>query len=237
MGGSSHHRPQELEELVSAYCGEPSEILLEKIIAAASPLVYHYAHRYSWGVVQEDLVQSGFEGLLKALKNFEPERKTLFSTYASYYIIGEICREIRRGTSFYKPAWLEEIQQKIKQATEQLRQSLGREPTIDEIAEAVNIRREGVVQAMVAGSVLLEELDLSQIRSLRYESFQLPVEERILVKEALSKLSDLQKKIVYLIFYQEMTQTKVAELIGLNQRRVSRMIKRIQEQLSSCLLM
>lgn len=232
MAQPSSSGNQDLETLVAAYCQEPSEILLSEIVEAATGLVSHFVSPFSYTSYREDLVQAGYEGLLKALKRFEPERGVRFSTYASYYIKGEIMRELQRGIAYDKPPWLAEIQLKIYRATEELTQLLQREPTIREIAEAVNIKEEGVIQAMLAGSVPLEELDLASIRSLRYESFRLPIEDRLLLLEALSKLSEVQQKIIFLIFYQDLTQTTVAELLGTNQRRVSRLLKKSLEQLA-----
>jgi RNA polymerase sigma factor (sigma-70 family) len=223
---------QDLEILVASYCQEPSEILLNRIVEAATGLISHFVSPFSFTSCREDLIQAGYEGLLKALKRFEPERKVRFSTYASYYIKGEIMRELQRGIAYDKPPWLAEIQIKIYRANEELSQSLQREPSLREIAEAINIKEEGVIQAMLAGNVPLEELDLTSIKSLRYESFRLPIEDQLLLREALSKLSEVQQKIIYLIYYQDLTQTTVAELLGTNQRRVSRLLKKSLEQLA-----
>lgn len=232
MTQPSSSRNEKLEALVAVYCKEPSEVLLRDIVEAASGLVFHFVSPFSFTPCREDLIQAGYEGLLKALKRFEPGRKVQFSTYASYYIKGEIRRELQRGSSYDTPHWLAEIQRRIYRVTEELTQSLQREPTLSEIAEAVNIKVEGVVQAMLAGTVPLEELDLKSIKSLRYESFRLPIEDRLLLQEALSKLSKIQQKIIYLIFYHELTQTTVAELLGTNQRRVSRLLQKSLEQLA-----
>lgn len=222
----------DLESLVATYCEKPTEVLLVQIMEASRGLVYHFASQYAWGSDLDDLTQAGFEGVLKALSRFEPARQVLFATYSSHYIKGEIRRELSRGNPFSKPPLLVDIQSKINSATEELRQSLAREPSLKEIAQVVNIREEGVTEALLAGSIPLEELNLSRIRSLRYESFQLPIEDRLLLQEALSKLNDMQKKIVYWVFYQDLTQTRIAELLGTNQRRVSRLLKKTLEQLA-----
>lgn len=232
MAEASSSRHEELEALVAAYCDEPSELLLKDIVEAAAGLIGHFVSPFSYSPCREDLMQAGYEGLLKALRRFEPERKVRFSTYASYYIKGEITRELQRGSSYDLPPWLADIQRRVYRVTEELTQSFQREPTLGEIAEAVNIKEEGVVQVMLAGTVPLEELDLNSIKSLRYESFRLPIEDRLLLREALSKLSEIQQKVIYLIFYHDLTQTTVAELLGTNQRRVSRLLKKSLEQLA-----
>ncbi|NLC77477.1 MAG: sigma-70 family RNA polymerase sigma factor [Clostridia bacterium] len=232
MPQESLPKNEKLEILAAAYGLAPSETLLQQIVEAAGGLVGHYASKYSSPFNRDDLTQAGYEGLLKALQRFDPDREVRFSTYASYYIRGEILKELYRGNVFDKPPWLAEIQQKVYRATEELQQSLHREPTLKELAEAVNIREEGIVQALLAGTVPLEELDLSSIRNLRYESFRLPIEDQLLLKEALGKLSDIQRKVIYLIFYQGLTQVRTAELLGTNQRKISRLLKKSLEQLA-----
>lgn len=232
MTPSSSSKKEALEVLVAAYRQEPSEVLLKEIVEAASGLVSYFVSPFSFSPCREDLIQAGYEGLLKALKRFEPERKVRFSTFASYYIKGEIRKELQRGVLYNMPPWLAEIQHQIYRVTEELTQALQREPTLREIAEAVNIKEEGVVQALLAGTVLLEEMDLHSLGSLRYESLPLPIEDRILLREALSKLSEIQRKIIYLIFYYDLTQATVAELLGTNQRRVSRLLKKSLKQLA-----
>ncbi len=147
--------------------------------------------------------------------------------------MGEIRHEITREARFDKSDWLIKIQKTVNGAIDDLRQLNGQEPTLKEIAEAVNIHEEGVVQAMLAGRIPLDEVDTSRIASIRYESFQLPIEDRILVRQAIERLNELQKQVVYLIFYKDLTQTQVAIKLGINQRRVSRILDRALTKLGS----
>ncbi|HHX50490.1 MAG TPA: sigma-70 family RNA polymerase sigma factor [Clostridia bacterium] len=222
----------DLERSVASYLKEKNEANLNSLVKAAGGLVHHFARVHSGGRPGEDVIQAGYEGLLKALRNYDSSRNVRFSTYASYWIMGEIRRELWKEATFYTSGWIVELQKKIRQATDDLRQSLGEEPSLQSIAEAVNVQEDGIVQAMLAGRIPLEEVDLSRIRSIRYESFQLPIEDKILLYHALEKLSELQKKVVYLVFYQEMTQSKTASLLGINQRRVSRLLKKALEKMA-----
>ena len=212
---------------MAAYCREPSEALLRKIVEAASGLVSYFVSPFSFSPYREDLVQAGYEGLLKALKRFEPERKVRFSTFASYYIRGEIRKELRRGASYHFSPCLTEIQRQVYRVKAELAQSLQREPTLGELSAALNISEEGVAQALVADFVPLEDIDLSL-----HDRFQLPVEDLVLLREALSRLSEIQRQVLYLIFYHDLTQAAVAELLGTNQRRVSRLLQKSLKQLA-----
>ncbi len=217
----------ELEKLVQLYLDQHCEQSLQAVMEEGAALVHHFARLFSRkdrkGAEREDLAQAGFEGLMKALKRFDPQRGVRFSTYASHCIMGEIRREIWREKTFDRPGWIVDLQGKILQETERILKESGHPPTLQEIAQAVNVEEAGVVQAMQAGSVPLDELDISRIRSIRYESFQLPIEDKILVRQALSRLSELQQKAIYMLFYQDMTQQQVAEKLGLSQRKVSRL--------------
>jgi len=223
---SSSWNSGRLEHAAKKYTSQNNEDNLGSLLQASTGLIYHYVRIYSGGVsIKEDLIQVGYEGVIKAAKNFAPSRNVTFCTYASHYIKGEIRRELMREASFDRPRWLFELQNKIKRETEQLTQNLGREPSLAEIADAVNVREEGIVQALLAGKVSLDEIDVTRIKNVHYESFQLPIEDRILIRQALEKLTELQKNIVYLTFFKDMTQIKTAEVLGINQKRVSRLLK------------
>jgi len=232
VAAMADRKNQRLEALVLQYHYNPHEGLVNEIVDAATGLVYHYANRYVKTASWQDLTQAGYEGVLKALKNYDPARGVLFATYATYYIIGEIQRELQLEVSFDLPPGLNKLKTQILAVTDSLRQTLQREPNLSEVAEAMNIKEEGIVEAMLAGTITLEEVDVSQIKNLYHESFKLPIEDQLLLKEAISKLSGLQQKIIYMNFFQELTQNKIASEIGTNQRQVSRLLKRALDQLA-----
>lgn len=215
----------DLESAVRQYLINRSEATLDGVIRAGEGLVSYYARLYSpGGRRDEDLKQAGYEGLLKAARRYDPDRNVLFVTYASHCIMGELKRELKRRSTFKAPEWLTNLQARIFQATDELVQVKGAMPTLKEIAAKVNVAEEGVIQAMQAGSVSLEELDLAAIKSLQHESFRLPIEDVITLQTALERLNETQKKVLELIFYQDMTQEQVARNMGLNQRKVSRLL-------------
>ena len=216
----------DLEEAVVAYRNDRSEENLKQVIMAGKPLVYHFANIYSGNRYSEDFIQAGYEGLLKALKRFDPGRGVRFVTFASHYIMGEIRHQLRREASFDRPGWVADIQSRIYRVMDDLLQKTGEPPSLEEIAEAVNIRKEGVIQALQAGRVDLETLDLNQFKHLYYENFKLPIEDQIAVRQALKRLNDMQRRVIYLIFYRDLTQQQVAKEMGIGQRKVSRLMHR-----------
>ena len=180
-----------LEEAALRYCRDKSEHAKKDTVNHAGALINYYASLYSPGKVDEDLRQAGYLGLLKGLERFKPDKGVLFSTYASHCIIGEIKHELRDRGIFKIPEWMKGLQAKIIEATEELAQKNSEMPTLREIAKRVNVAEEGIIEAMQAGYVRLEELDLSKVRHLRYESFKLPIEDKIAVQMSLEKMDNL----------------------------------------------
>ncbi len=196
------------------------------VVKAGEALVTYYASLYSLGRIDDDLKQAGFEGLLKALKRFDPENGAMFSTYASHCIIGEIRHDLRDRGPFKVPEAVKRLQAKIINAIEELAQENCAMPGLKEIARKVNVSEEGIVEAMQAGCVSLDEVDLSKVRHLRYESFKLPIEDKIAVQMSLKNMDNMQQKVIKLIYYEDLTQEQAAKKLGINQRKVSRLLHR-----------
>lgn len=226
MAGGRDWHGSPLEQALDRYLGESSEERLQGVMAAGGGLVHHFARLYAGDRPRDDLLQAGYEGLLKAVQRFNPDRGVLFATFASHCIMGEMRHQLRLEASFDRPGWLADLQASIYRAMDELLQQTNRPPVLSDIARAVNIREEGVLQVLRAGRVSIEELDLSSITHRQYENFQLTIEDRIAVRQAMESLCDLQRRVVYLIFYQDLTQVQVAREMGIGQRRVSRLLSR-----------
>ncbi|MEW5785530.1 MAG: sigma-70 family RNA polymerase sigma factor [Bacillota bacterium] len=223
--GNSNERVIDLETAAYNYRQVRDEPAMEEVARTGEALVTYFAGLHSpAGRRDEDLIQVGYEGLLKALKRYDPSREVRFTTYASHCIIGEIRRELKRRNAFRVPEWIQTLQARISQATEELIQENGAIPALSEIAARVNVAKEGIEQAMLAGSISLEEIDWSRVKNIHYESFKLPIEDVITVRMALERLESIQKKVLQLIFYQDLTQEQVARRMGLHQRKVSRLL-------------
>ncbi len=222
----------DLEEAVRFYLQDKSDESQSTVIKAGSGLVHHFVRLYTAGQEDEDLLQSGYEGLLKALQRYDSARGIRFSTYASSCIIGEIRHQLRWKNAFDRPKWVVELQGRILAAVEKLLQENGRHPTLQEISSLVNIREEGVQEALRAGRVPFDEVDTKQIRSLHHESFHLPMEDRILLQQALQHLSSMQRRVIYLLFYYDLTQSEAAQKLGTTQRQISRLLHKSLESLA-----
>lgn len=213
-----------LENMAQNYFSKGSEYELNELARAGEPLVRHFAALLAGGRPLDDYVQAGYEGFLKALKNYDKSFGSSFSTYAGHCIMGEIRHHIRREASYYKPVCIAELQKRADELVEHYFDEKGELPTLDYLSEELNVRKEGFEQAMRAGMVSLDEVDLSKISHVRYESFRFPIEDRITLEQAIKKLTDLQRKVIYMLFYRGMTQEEAAERLGLNQRKVSRIL-------------
>ena len=148
-------------------------------------------------------------------------------------IEGEIKHHLRDTALVKRPRWARSLHVRVSEATRRLTAELGREPLVEEVASEVNITPEGVSELMKLfcdTDVLSldtgenEEVDLSAIKSLRYETFSLPVEDRILLEQALDSLTELQRKVIYLFFYKDLCQTEIGKKLGLSQRKTSRTV-------------
>jgi len=232
----NHDEINGIDGAFELYRQDPLQFPKEAVIEAAEPLIRHYTSLYSFGSTDEDLKQAAYEGLLKAIKRFDSSRGTKFSTYAVHYIVGEIRHELRDRGTFQIPEWMKELRGRIVEATETLYQEKKAMPTLKEIAKKVNVTEEGIAEAMQAGCVSLDELDISKLRHLRYESFKLPIEDVITVKMSLEKMEELQKQVIKLTYYEGLTQEQIATKLGINQRKVSRLLDKGLDEMRSYVL-
>ncbi len=230
--GTCNLKQEGLDSAMSLYLQDSSEENLQSVFLTAGALIHHYANLYSGSFSIEDIVQAGYEGLMKAIHRFDHQKDVRFVTFASHYIMGEMRRHLRAEASFDRPGWVADLQSRIYMAIEDLSHQLGEPPTMAQIAEKVNIKEEGVHQALKAGWVNFDDLDLEQVKSLHYNNFQLPLEEKILLQQAMDSLNELQKDVIYQIFYRGLTQQQVADRIGVGQRRVSRLMRRGLENMA-----
>lgn len=223
--------------LLEAYREKGDRRAIERIIAAHSKILNSIVWRYaaSSSETYEDLLQVGYVGLVKAVNGYEMDSKASFSSYAYSRIDGELQHHLRDTALVKKPRWARSLYSRIAEATNRLTSELGRPPLVEEIANDVNVTPEGVVEVMklfLDTNVCSldenhgneEEPDLSVIKSLQYESFSLPIEDRIALEQALESLTKLQGKVVYLFFYKDLSQTEIGKRLGLPQRKISDVI-------------
>jgi RNA polymerase sigma-B factor len=221
--------------LIEAYRDRGDRRAIERVLSMHARLLSHLVGRYAACSEEpyEDLHQVGYVGLMKAVNGYRLDSEAKFSSYAYSMIEGEIKHHLRDTALVKKPRWARSLHAKVSEATTRLTSELGRPPLVEEVAGEVNITSEGVLELMRLFSdtdVMSldggrdEDVDVSAIKSVRHESFSLPVEDRILLEQALESLSELQRKVVYLFFYKDLCQTEIGKKLGLSQRKTSRTV-------------
>src|SRR5215203_4801 len=221
--------------LIEAYRDRGDRRAVEQILSMNAKILNHIVLRYTSSSDEpyEDLLQVGYVGMMKAINGYRLDSEAKFSSYAYSMIEGEIKHHLRDTSLVKRPRWARSLHSKVSEATGRLTAELGRPPLVEEVASEVNITPEGVSELMKlfcdtdvlsldAGED--EEADLSAIKSLRYETFSLPVEDRIVLEQALDSLTELQRKVVYLFFYKDLCQTEIGRKLGLSQRKTSRTV-------------
>ena len=182
----------------------------------------------------DDLFQVGCIGLMKAIDNFNPDLMVKFSTYGVPMIIGEIRRYLRDNNSIRVSRSLRDTAYKAMQVKEKMTAKNNKEPTIEEIAEELDLPREDVVLALesIVEPVSLYEPVFSDGGDTIYVMDQVGDNnddnnwlDEIALKEAISDLSDREKRILSMRFFQGKTQMEVASEIGISQAQVSRLEK------------
>jgi RNA polymerase sigma-B factor len=210
-----------------------------ELIEAHRPLATHLARRYAnRGEPLDDLLQVAFVGMLKAVERFEPDRGLEFSTFATATVDGELKRHFRDKTwSVRVPRRSQELHLRLAPTIAELSQRLGRAPRIPEIAHELAIREEEVLEAMeVGGAYRSASLDnsgsegresggLVERLGIVDANFDL-AEHRVLIERALEALPERERTILRLRFFEDRTQTEIAEVVGVSQMHVSRLLAR-----------
>src|SRR5215212_11207775 len=220
---------------IEAYRERGDRRAVEQILAMNVKILNHVVRRYvsTSDEPYEDLLQVGYVGMMKAVNGYRLDSGAKFSSYAYSMIEGEIKHHLRDTALVKRPRWARSLHAKVSEATNRLTNELGRPPLIEEVAGEVNITPEGVSELMKLfcdTDVLSldgggdEGVDLSVIKSLHYETFALPVEDRIVLEQALDSLNELQRNVVYLFFYKDLSQTEIGRMLSLPQRKISRIV-------------
>jgi len=218
------------------YIQDGDKTAREKLIGGNLRLVLSVIQRFiNRGEYVDDLFQVGCIGLIKAIDNFDLSQNVKFSTYAVPMIIGEIRRYLRDNNPIRVSRSLRDIAYKAIQVRETLVNRHSREPSLNEIAEELSIPREEVIFAMdaIQEPVSLFEPIYHDGGDPIFVMDQIGDEknhdgnwlERISVRDALRKLSDREKLILTLRFFEGKTQMEVADEIGISQAQVSRLEK------------
>ncbi|MGH3309881.1 MAG: RNA polymerase sigma factor SigF [Streptomyces sp.] len=212
------------------------------------PLVEHLARRFrNRGEPLDDLTQVATIGLIKSVDRFDPERGVEFSTYATPTVVGEIKRHFRdKGWAVRVPRRLQELRLSLTSATAELSQLHGRAPTVHELAQRLSISEEEVLEGLESANAYSTlSLDVPDTDdespavadTLGAEDDALEgVEYRESLKPLLEELPPREKKILLLRFFGNMTQSQIAQEVGISQMHVSRLLARTLAQLRDRLL-
>ncbi len=210
----------------------------EELILRHTPLARSIARRYARkGLPLDDITQSGYIGLIQAVDRFDPSRGVPLERYAARMIEGEIMHLFRdRGWAVRVPRGLQEASRRVAAAREQLAHRLGSAPTPEQVAEFLGEDVESVTEAVVAARAYRAE-HLNDGADESAESERRPqqvaveeagyelVEDRAEVSAALSQLPPRERTIVMLRYYEDMTQSEIAERMQISQMHVSRLLR------------
>jgi RNA polymerase sporulation-specific sigma factor len=239
------HDEKSRELLIKAANGdnEAMSALVEKNTGLVWSVVKRFTNR---GVEPEDLYQIGTIGLMKAIRNFDTSYNVCFSTYAVPMIAGEIKRYLRDDGIIKISRQTKELYVKAKGVSEIMSREKGREPTLKELAERLDVDVETLTMALEAGQTpesiyaVTNDNDSSPlylIDKLADENTQgqdndmNELLERMALVNAIKELDKTEQQIIILRYFKEMTQVKIAELLGLSQVQVSRLEKKILKKI------
>lgn len=211
----------------------------ERLLVENENLIKSIVRRYlNKGVEYDDLFQLASMGLLKSIAGFEESYGVRFSTYAVPMIAGEIKRFMRDDGSIKVSRQLKTLAKKINLYIEEYSAKSGRQPTIKELSERFSIDESEVVFTMGSTHMPISIYSQSDYKDEKGQELldKLPIEdkqdeilENLQLKTAIEKLPEREKKVVFLRYFRDMTQSEVASMLGVSQVQVSRIENKIME--------
>lgn len=237
---SAERQDRTIQLIARAHQGEKEarDDLVEENVGLIWSIVRRFAGR---GCETEDLFQIGSIGLMKAIDKFDTSFDVKFSTYAVPLIMGEIKRFLRDDGMIKVSRSVKELGIRVSASRQKLSGSLGREPTLEELAEDVGASREEVAVSLEAGAQVEslyapaaggEETNLSLLDRLSEGNGENEeVLDRVVLRELLGSLEKQERELIVRRYFYDQTQTKIAELMGISQVQVSRMEKKILKKM------
>jgi RNA polymerase sigma-B factor len=232
------------DQLLEVYASTRDPAVRDQILEAYLPLSYHLAQRFrNRGEPMDDLAQVAALAMVKAIERFDPDRGVRFSTFAVPTIVGELKRHFRdRVWAVRVPRRLKDLRVTMAAEISDLGQVLGRSPTIAEIAERLGVSEEEVIEVVEAGAAFRTEsltpvaLDGSDDAAddAGWVAAALAVHDRSAdlvddhdeLRRLLDALPERERTIVYLRFFEGLTQSQIATQVGVSQMHVSRLLQR-----------
>jgi RNA polymerase sigma-B factor len=221
----------------------------EAMILRHTPLARAIAHRYARrGLEYDDIVQAGYIGLINAVDRYDPSRGVPLERYAARTIEGEIMHLFRdRGWAVRVPRSLQELSRRATKARVELGHRLGRQPTVEEVATEVDEDVDAVMNALAAGRAYHaehlsdgdEEAADGELRAhlaICDEPGFSAVENRAEIEAAVEGLEPRERMIVSLRFFDDLTQSEIADRMGISQMHVSRLLRASLEAMAERVL-
>ncbi len=224
------------DALFREYTESRSQSVRNTIVERYTGLAVALARRFeNRGEPLEDLIQVASMALVGAVERFDPQQGAAFSSFATPTILGELKRHFRDKTWSVKvPRGIKELHLRVSPAVAELHASLGRGPTIPELAAHLGVSDEEVVEAMEAGAAYKPgalstpdgDGESREDRLLGEEDQGFSnIEARVTVRALMEKLPERERSIVYLRYFEDLTQSEIADRIGVSQVHVSRLLR------------
>ncbi len=243
---------EEFNSWLKKYKETETKAIKAKLRSLITTACMPFVKKISYGLARrstdpvEDLIQVGSVGLLKAIDQYDPKHRSSFKTYATYLITGEIRHYLRDKASMIRaPRELHELSFRVNQIIQELSLNLGRTPSDIEIANTLSIpvsRITEVVeidrrkQMLSLDQVISKNSDgeqflVDKIADSKYQDFLTNQEDRIMLAEAVEKLSESLSSVIKMSFFEDMSQSQIAKELGISQMQVSRRIRKALSEL------
>ena len=231
---------EKINSLLNEYLKSRDVQIKDKIVIQYKSLVENIARRFlTSGEPLEDLVQEGYIGLITAVDLYNSSKGVKFSTYSTHFIIGQIKHALRdRGKIIKEPAWLQELNHRMAKVIDALYQEYGRQPTNAEVGKAMHMPDEQVADMLTTREIFkvasldIDQdeatsggVDLDKVKDDRYTSFQLPIEDKVVLEMAMNKLKVIEQKVIQEFYFSSLNQTEIAKKLGISCNYVSHILR------------
>lgn len=242
MQDKTRMAPQALARLLADYAAAPTPALRDRIVEANLYIARYIARRFSGrGVDYDDLFQVAALALVKALERFDPARGIQFQSFVTPSMVGEVKNYFRdKSRAIRLPRRGATLAREIDRATDALAQRLGRMPRVDELAAALAVSEDAVLEALEVGASAVVSLDAApadeEAPSLELflgidETGYTAVERRDALERAMAALDERRRAILRLRYFEGLSQREIAGRLGVSQMTVSREERKALEQL------
>ena len=218
--------------------GPGAQAARQALVLQFRPLVQKQARQFlSPAIPLEDLIQEGFLGLIHGIDQYDPTRGVKLITYATHHVDGHLRHFLRDRTQIIKePAWLQEMAQKVRREAETLTQEMGREPTDGELATALGLAEAEIARIRATRAIFnpqsldeMQESGTARIQvaesNMQAARTELPIEDKVVLEHALTRLKEIEQKVLYSFYYEDRSQTDIARALGVSNNYVSHILK------------